>query len=661
MEKPIQVFCCYAHEDQPFLLQLKKQLKPLERDGLIVVQADIDVFPGEEWEQKISHNLNTAQMILLLVSSDFIVSEYCYSIEMAQALARHERGEAIVIPIILRPVHWQGTSLGKLEALPKNAIAVVDRSWQNQDEAFFNVAEGIRNIVEKQRMTSTTSTHHNILGYPPPTDPRTIQQREEVVKDVYMQLVQPDSTAVVLTGIGGLGKSTLAALVYRHAEEQRQANNGLFTAEALWLTIDRTVTMVDLAMTLFEALSTPVPDFSRLPPRNQALALFHALDRVDQARLIILDQFEHLLGSLTGHTFPDHPGVGEWLDVINSQKCKCRILLTSRPWPQGIHEYPPNYMQEFRVQGLNTSEGASLLRKQGVKETQATVADLQQAVKRCDGHALALTLLASILRKNRSLSLKSLFQDPSYVSLWPEHIAHARDLLHYIYTKQLDDSQRTVLRAFSIYREPVPLDAAHSLLIKMPNTQILNALNVLLTQHLLNAVGEGRYQLHAIVASYARAHFIEGDEQANLKTVREMHRQAAQYYLQQATKKSPPRGKRHSLHDVQPLIEASWQYCQAEKWRSAWNLMQREGIFPDVRRWGGNAILLELYQLLLPVDTWLQELVQKAHIYSKVGEIYSALGQKEQAVNYYEHALNIYKESEDRQSEGRVLNDLGEV
>ncbi len=653
MDKPIQVFCCYAHEDQPYLLQLKKQLKPLERDGLIVVQADIDVIPGEEWEQKISYYLNTAQMILLLVSSDFIVSEYCYSTEMVQALARHERGEAIVIPIILRPVHWQGTSLGKLEALPKNAIAVVDRSWQNQDEAFFNIAEGIRNIVEKQRMKSTTTTHHTILGYPPPTDPKTIQQREEVTKDVYMRLIQPDSTAVVLTGIGGLGKSTLAALVYRYAEEQRQAHNGLFTAEALWLTIDRTVTMVDLAMTLFEALSKPVPDFNSLTPRSQALDLFKALDTVDKARLIILDQFENLLGWPTGHTLPDHPGVGEWLDVMNSKKCTCRILITSRHLPQGSSDYPLTYMREYPVQGLGTSEGASLLRKQGVGETQAIEADSQQAVKRCDGHALALTLLASILRNDRGLSLKRLLQDPSYVSLWAGDIA-ARSLLDHIYTSQLNDEQRQLLRAFSVFREPVPLEAVHSLITGMTNTQILNANNVLLAQHLLNSAGEGKgcYQLHAIVASYA---------QTNLQTVREMHKRAAQYYRQQASNKYLPKENRRNINDVQPLIEAAWQYCQARMLRSAWDLIQQEEIFSDLRRWGGNAILLELYQLLLSVDTWPRELMRKAHIYTDLGEIYSALGQKEQAVNYLEQALNIYKESEDRQSEGRVLNDLGGV
>jgi tetratricopeptide (TPR) repeat protein len=668
MQQSLSIFISYAPEDEQIRNELEKHLSLLKRQSLIAGWHNRDIKAGTEWKEQIDEHLNNADIILLLISSDFLASDYCYETEMKHAMERHERGEARVLPIILRPVYWQGAPFGKLQALPQNGKPI--SNWPNPDEAFLDIAKGIRNIVETQKRESNGATEHNslsthrsILDYPPPTDPKSIEQREEVVRDVYEKLVRPDSTTVVLTGLGGIGKSTLAALIYQYAEKQRQANNGLFTAEALWLTIDPTVTMVDLAMTLFEALSKPVPDFSGLPPRNQALALFNALDRVDKARLIILDQFENLLGSQTGQTLPNRPGVGEWLDVINSQKCACRILITSRPLPLGSSEFPLTYIRDYPVQGLDTSEGTSLLRKQGVGEIQATDADLQHAVERCEGHALALTLLASIFHNDLGLSLKRLFQDPIYDTLWTEKIARSRNLLEYIYKEQLNDEQRKLLRAFSVYREPVPLDAANWLIHEMPKTQIRKALNILLAQHLVNAVGEGkgRYQLHAIVASYAAAQFIEGDEQANQQTVRAMHSQAAQYYLQQAKDKYPPKGERHSINDVQPLIEAIWQFCQARMLRSAWNLIQHEGIFTDLKRWGLNAILLGLYQLLVSVDTWPRELKQKAHIYSDLGEIYSVLGQKERALNYFKPALNIYKESEDRQSEGRVLNDLGEV
>jgi hypothetical protein len=161
MEKPLQVFCCYAREDQSFLFQLKTYLKPLARDGLIVIQADIDVSPGEEWEQKISHWLNTAHMIILLISPDFMASDYCYSKEMMRAMERHEQGEARVVPIILRPADWHSAPFAKLQVLPKNAKPVIREGRYRRESAFLDVAKGIRKVVEELSAGSRTDSEEN--------------------------------------------------------------------------------------------------------------------------------------------------------------------------------------------------------------------------------------------------------------------------------------------------------------------------------------------------------------------------------------------------------------------------------------------------------------------------------------------------------------------
>ena len=249
-------------------------------------------------------------------------------------------------------------------------------------------------------------SYRGIIGFPPPSEPRTIQQREKDVKTVYHQLTQSGITALGLTGIGGIGKSTLAALIYRHAEDHRHTDNSPFTAKPLWLTINPAVTMTDLANTLVEALGKPMLDLATLSPQNQAAALFNILNTVDKSRLIILDQFENLLDWQTGKALPDRVGVSEWLDALNNQPCRCHILLTSRPDPQGTH--PPTFLQTYRVEGLEESEGIELLRKQGVTGSET---DLLIAVTRCNGHAFALTLLASLLRTHK-LSLATLWTAP---------------------------------------------------------------------------------------------------------------------------------------------------------------------------------------------------------------------------------------------------------
>lgn len=141
---PIKVMISYAHEDEMLLKQLKMHLKPLEREGLIELWYDRDIDAGTMWEQEIKQHLDEAQIIMLLVSPDFLNSEYCYGTELKRALERHEQGVAYVIPVILRPVYWLGV-LGQLQALPKDALPITE--WQNRDGALYNVTEGLRKVV----------------------------------------------------------------------------------------------------------------------------------------------------------------------------------------------------------------------------------------------------------------------------------------------------------------------------------------------------------------------------------------------------------------------------------------------------------------------------------------------------------------------------------
>src|SRR5947209_12107512 len=145
----VSIFFCYAHEDEDLLNKLKRHLWPLQRQGLIDVWHDRDISAGTEWEQEISQHLNAAQIILLLVSPDFMFSEYCYGVEMKRAIERHQRGEARVVPIIVRPVQWKAAPFGKLQALPTDGKPITGRSWRNRDEALYDLAEGMRKIVEE--------------------------------------------------------------------------------------------------------------------------------------------------------------------------------------------------------------------------------------------------------------------------------------------------------------------------------------------------------------------------------------------------------------------------------------------------------------------------------------------------------------------------------
>ena len=116
----IEVFYSYAHEDEEVVKELRiKRPSILKRQGVIRDWYDREITAGTDWKGQLDQHLNSAGVILLLVSADFLASDYCYDVEMTRALERHDQGEARVIPVLLRKFDgWQGAPFGKIQSLP---------------------------------------------------------------------------------------------------------------------------------------------------------------------------------------------------------------------------------------------------------------------------------------------------------------------------------------------------------------------------------------------------------------------------------------------------------------------------------------------------------------------------------------------------------------
>lgn len=156
------LFFSYSHADEALRDQLEKQLAMLKRQGVIETWHDRRIGAGVNIDRAIDEHINHDEIILLLVSPDFIASDYCYEIEMTRAMERHAAGEAIVIPVILRACDWQHAPFGKLNATPRDGKPITQ--WPDTDEAFLQVAKAVRGAVE--RLSKTT-------GAPAPR-PRTM-------------------------------------------------------------------------------------------------------------------------------------------------------------------------------------------------------------------------------------------------------------------------------------------------------------------------------------------------------------------------------------------------------------------------------------------------------------------------------------------------------
>jgi hypothetical protein len=145
----LSAFISYSHVDKEIHKELLNHLTPLVNIGLIDTWSDLEIAPGDEWEKKISIKLEAADVIILLISIDFINSKYCYDKEMTRAMERHYEGSAVVIPVIARQCLWHHAPFGKLEALPEKGKAIV--SVANRDDALTLVSEGIRKLAEGLR------------------------------------------------------------------------------------------------------------------------------------------------------------------------------------------------------------------------------------------------------------------------------------------------------------------------------------------------------------------------------------------------------------------------------------------------------------------------------------------------------------------------------
>jgi hypothetical protein len=161
MKKP-KLFISYSHADEFFKVELEKHLATMKENQEVETWNDRMLTPGEEWDKAIKLELVNADIILFLVSSDFIASDYCNDIEVKKAIERHDLKTAKVIPIIIRSCDWQSTLFGKLQVLPKDAKPV--KKWSDLDDAFVDVVKGIRRATEGNTIV-VESNSKDIAGH----------------------------------------------------------------------------------------------------------------------------------------------------------------------------------------------------------------------------------------------------------------------------------------------------------------------------------------------------------------------------------------------------------------------------------------------------------------------------------------------------------------
>src|SRR5450755_158956 len=334
--EPVSMFLSYAHEDESLRSELEKHLSLLQRQGLVSTWQDRQITAGTDWVQEIDEHLNRASIILLLVSSDFLASDYCYGVEMQCALDRDKADQARVIPIMVRPCDKTGAPFAHLQALPKDAKAIT--TWNNRDEAWTNVAAGIRRVIEELPPLSVKTPS---AGLPPvwyipyPQNP-LFTGREELLTQLATTLHAGQPTALsqpqAISGLGGIGKTQLALeYAYRYRQDYQAI---------LWAQTDTRENLTSSYLTIATLLD--LPEQGEQESARVITAVKNWFQR-NTGWLLILDNADEL--ALARDFLP--PSVGG------------HVLLTTRAQATG------RFARRLEVDTLSTELGALFLLHRG--------------------------------------------------------------------------------------------------------------------------------------------------------------------------------------------------------------------------------------------------------------------------------------------------------
>lgn len=442
----INIFISYSHEDEIYKNKLEKHLSLLKRNNVIETWSDRKIIPGEEWDKKIKEELESAQIILLLVSVDFLNSDYCFDIEIKRAVERHEKEEAVLIPVMLRKCDWGETSFSKIQALPKNATPI--KSFEDEDEAFFSIVEGIKAAIEKLKKANKKTESkpdenqlhiaHKIKQEcdTPPNILHWVGRKKEI-EDINLDLHK----VVFISGIGGQGKSGLASHYvkeivankeswefwdWRDCQEKENRIHTKIISIICRLTSNRIT-----PSKIFEAT---IDDLIEL--------LFEELD--DRKIVFVFDnidayiEFENF--QLTG-------AVDKLYKAALKKDHKSKFIFTCR---SSLNDIDPELLV-LKLQGLSLEETRLLFSDYNLSlKNEDLLVLAEKSYNLTKGHPLWLNLIAAQARRGISIAEdfikdvtpNSTFQEDSLSSVLSNKILN-------VIWESLNDKQKTLLMAFA--------------------------------------------------------------------------------------------------------------------------------------------------------------------------------------------------------------------
>lgn len=380
-----KVFISYAHKDEEYKKQFESHLSGLKRQKIIDIWDDRQVLIGDKWDDKIKQKLTSSDIVIFLISSDFLSSEYINEIEIKETILRHEKNEVLVVPIFLRPCDFESSILSKFQGAPRDTKFV--STWDDKDLAFLEIIKelkvSITNFapVDKPTIVSSIPNQVNMAECDTPPDIAKWVGRD----DELILLNSSHFKVIFITGIGGQGKSSLASkYVYNHAE--------LGTYDS-WDWRDFKEEDKRLKTNLIEIIqrySSDILDVSNMKDAtyDELIDIFFA---VIGARKVLFI-FDNIDSYIDYESFNPVEGFKELIQAALSKKHNCKFIFTCRPF---IKKADVGFYQ-IELPGLKYESTKLLLDKYTIGVKQVEKEELYKKLHEItNGHPLWLNLLGA--------------------------------------------------------------------------------------------------------------------------------------------------------------------------------------------------------------------------------------------------------------------------
>lgn len=522
---------------------------------------------------------------------------------------------------------------------------------------------------------------------PPIIDPQTTMQRADEINAIQLMLKDHRTSAVTLIGAPGVGKSTLAALLYQRLLLAKQ--RGLPSpTHIVWLTINSYTTLPDLIGAMLNGLDAYEPGLFQLKPDQQVSTLLRALRRSQESALIVLDQFETLLHPEVSQGVAGRGALPTFLNMLQTDLGASRILLTSYDSLYNDQQADDSRVRAYLITRISLPEGIGLLQQ---RQVQGAPEHLSVAWQRCTGNVSALVLLSTLIHLSHT-TLETFLESPAYKTMWTGSVVV--NILAQIY-RYLTPLQRAILQVLSLFTLPAPLEGIIMTITGTPiakqrgniqatttfEHELLYLFQAGLIQRHNTTHNQPGYTVHTLIRNYLLEHFLEDnqvqssqdptltdftassapqDPEALRHALATAHVQVANYYKNAIQYQCPPRDQRTSPLDVEPVIGAIRHLCLSWRWQQACDLLFYEGLEESLLTWGTWNTLLGLYiGLLPPMGTLTQK--DEGLVASHVAMLYGRIGEYQQSKNYFELALKAQRECGDRQGEAMTLTNQGEI